>query len=170
MKLKLLDEAACMSQRNLRKDIIKNPIPKILGDNLDIFIKGYLGNKDMHLFTSIVVFPRIPCLHLSMIGNNIKDVTSESLALKGDDLNSILQAYSIIIGRMTVGEFAGLEWMKKLLPIHIPHPYSDYMQQRSIVHPLPIQHKNEMKYDDCLDIMDEYERFLIDTHTSVFGE
>ena len=43
------------------------------------------------------------------------------------------------------------------------------MCQKSQVFSLPLMFKNEIKYEDCIDIMDEYEEQLIQLFTSSHG-
>ena len=52
------------------------------------------------------------------------------------------------------------KWMTTVTPSHIHHCHSAEMTQKSQVFQLPIEHKNESKYEEVLDIMDGYERFL----------
>ena len=61
------------------------------------------------------------------------------------------------------------KWMEPILP-DIQHlPYSAAMKKKSVVMQLPIQHKNEAKYEDCLDIMDNMEVFLQKTFREAHG-
>ncbi|KAJ8300788.1 hypothetical protein KUTeg_022307 [Tegillarca granosa] len=60
-------------------------------------------------------------------------------------------------------------WMKTVIPTHIHHSYSASMSQRNEVFNLPIIHKNEAKYEDCLDIMDTMENCLQQVYTEAHG-
>jgi hypothetical protein len=84
--------------------------------------------------------------------------------------HNILSYYSILIGRLAATEgIPELHWIEALLPVHLPHMYNEYMDIQTKCHPLPIMHKNEVKHEDCLDILDGYEELLIDIHTEAFG-
>lgn len=61
------------------------------------------------------------------------------------------------------------KWMSTVVPVHINHGYSAGMSQKSQVFQLPIQHKNEAKYEDILDIMDSYEKLLQKTFQESHG-
>ena len=61
------------------------------------------------------------------------------------------------------------QWLKKILPNHIAHQYEEEMAKKSKVFGLPIQFKNEAKYEDCVDIMDNYIEQLTSLHTEAFG-
>ncbi|KAJ8299422.1 hypothetical protein KUTeg_023482 [Tegillarca granosa] len=60
-------------------------------------------------------------------------------------------------------------WMKTVIPTHIHHSYSASMSQRNEVFNLPIIHKNEAKYEDCLDIMDTMENCLQQVYREAHG-
>lgn len=133
-------------------------------------IRGHIQKKGLHLFTSLAVFPRIPCLHLSQELPRQPEFTEQYFILDGEERRKVELGYMIMIGRIASSKFTGFEWMSQFVPDHMPHPFVEFMQQKSAVHPLPILHKNEMKYADCLDIMDAYEALLVNIHREVFGK
>jgi hypothetical protein len=63
-KLRLLDEAGELMNAGIASKVITNPLVKITGDNLDIYIRtGHQSldrsNKDLHLFASNIIFSRV---------------------------------------------------------------------------------------------------------------
>ncbi|KAH3806767.1 uncharacterized protein LOC127870998 isoform X2 [Dreissena polymorpha] len=63
-KLRLLDEAGEMLEDNIARSLRKNPLVKITGDNLDIYVRtGHHSldrhEKDLHMFASNIIFSRI---------------------------------------------------------------------------------------------------------------
>ncbi|KAL4236167.1 hypothetical protein ACF0H5_004553 [Mactra antiquata] len=63
-KLRLLDEAGNRMETSVASIVLKNPIVKITGDNLDIYVRtGHKSlertNQDMHLFASNIIFSRV---------------------------------------------------------------------------------------------------------------
>ena len=170
MKLKLLDETAAIDQTALYKELLTNPCPKILGDNLNIFIRGFLERVSLDLFTSLAVFPRIPYQHLSCQLPVPPPFTPNTFMIGGDDARILQQSYMVLIGRIASQSLDAFRHFSAIIPRHIPHAYSDHMAQKSKVFGLPIMMKNEAKYDDCLDILDMYEEQLISLHTEVFGK
>ncbi|XP_052224940.1 uncharacterized protein LOC127840570 [Dreissena polymorpha] len=63
-KLRLLDEAGEMLEDNIARSLRKNPLIKITGDNLDIYVRtGHHSldrhNKDLHTFASNIIFSRV---------------------------------------------------------------------------------------------------------------
>ena len=73
-----------------------------------------------------------------------------------------------------LSEMPAFQWMGPLIDKHIAHPYQEQMARKSIVSPLPIQNKNEAKYDDVLDIMDQNEvilqRLFRDAHGKYYND
>ena len=63
-----------------------------------------------------------------------------------------------------------LKWLQEVLPKHIPHEYADHMAQPSHIYPIPMIFKNEAKYEDCVDIMDHYERELLNLFEKAHGK
>ena len=63
-KLRLLEEAGNRMETNIVLSLQKNPVVKITGDNLDIYVKtGHKSlersNQDLHLFASNIIFSRV---------------------------------------------------------------------------------------------------------------
>jgi hypothetical protein len=60
----ILTKESSSSKKNIIEMLRRNPLAKITGDNLDVYIKrdivsGMNKNKDIHLFASNIIFPRI---------------------------------------------------------------------------------------------------------------
>ena len=49
---------------------------------------------------------------------------------------------------------------KVFVPQHISHKYQQEMAKKSTIIPLPMQMKDEKKYEDVVDILDSYEQEL----------
>ncbi|KAH3856944.1 hypothetical protein DPMN_099540 [Dreissena polymorpha] len=63
-KLRLLDEAGEMLEDNIARSLRKNPLVKITGDNLDIYVRtGHHSldrhSKDLHMFAANIIFSRV---------------------------------------------------------------------------------------------------------------
>ncbi|CAG2199887.1 unnamed protein product [Mytilus edulis] len=63
-KIRLLDEAANNAEKAIVKELQTNPLVKITGDNLDIYVSANHQsteklNKDLHLFASNIIFSRL---------------------------------------------------------------------------------------------------------------
>ena len=51
-----------------------------------------------------------------------------------------------------------------------PHDFSEIMSKKSITATLPIMDANEAKHEDCLKIMDGYEKILTDLFIEAHGK
>lgn len=60
-KALLLNDANESSRSLIVEKLRGNPIPKIVGDNLDVYVKSTnpAQTQDLHLFNTIMVFPRV---------------------------------------------------------------------------------------------------------------
>ena len=65
---------------------------------------------------------------------------------------------------------SSLSWIHAHLPKHIEHPFSQQMSEKSQVHSLPVQFQNETCHEDCISIMDCYEKTLSELYSEAFGK
>lgn len=132
-----------------------------------------MHHKDLHLFTSNVIFSRVSTPDLSTTVPQVDptSITSRGMLISGSttDTNCLQDAYRVIVGRMLT-KLPQFNYLQKFLPVHIPHLYSVKMARKSIVIPLGIQHKNETKHEDCIAIMDTYMDKLTELFLAAFGE
>jgi hypothetical protein len=130
-------------------------------------------NKDLHLFTSNVIFNRIARVDMDNQppSTDLSKLNAESVMLRGNTLQKakLEEAYAVLLGR-TLCQLQKFQRFKKFFPPHIPHEYSKKMSKKSMVFPLPIQFKNESKHEDCMAIMDAYEKQLSELYNGAFGK
>ncbi|XP_050399680.1 uncharacterized protein LOC126816910 [Patella vulgata] len=95
-------ESISLSSENLIIDKLKfNPLIKITGDNLDVYIKASQlftdkRNKDLHMFVSNVIFSRIASMDMSIESPNV-DVNS----IQAADIyqqEQLLDVYGVLKG------------------------------------------------------------------------
>lgn len=165
------------SLKLITESLKSNPLVKITGDNLDIYVKtskltSEKRNQDLHLFTSNVIFSRIATTDMSNTKPNVEanKLTADDVLLTSGSLKQeiLAYAYSVLLARILC-KLPAFQSYKKLIPEHLPHEYSKKMEAKSLVYPLPIQFRNEAKHEDCLCIMDTYEDQLIKMFTEAFG-
>ncbi|KAL4220270.1 hypothetical protein ACF0H5_020677 [Mactra antiquata] len=105
-KLRLLDEAGNRMETSVASIVLKNPIVKITGDNLDIYVRtGHKSlertNQDMHLFASNIIFSRIvrPGMY-SMVKPHcdLQRLTPEMFFLSVQDRDCLRRSYSVLLG------------------------------------------------------------------------
>ena len=179
-KIRLLDEANSQVSNNIINTIQNKKICKVTGDNLDIYVRtgqqlATSGHKDLHFFASNIIFPRCASLEISnsrpkVIQSDLKQISPEKLLPMGTYKLKLVNSYKVLIGRILAEYFQELKWMGEVLPTHMPHTYQEQMAQKSLIHPLPIQFRNEVKHEDCVAIMDTYQHQLSQLYTEAFGD
>ncbi|XP_076071545.1 uncharacterized protein LOC143042924 [Mytilus galloprovincialis] len=174
-KLRILEKAGETSKNLLVEKLKTNPRMKITGDNLDMYIKTNHqrqdnDNKDIHWFASNAFLSRLDYTGLSLEKPNVPlgDISPEFFIPNNAEKSKLRDVKKVFIGRMIVDK-KDFDWLEKKLPTHIPHRYSEYMSKKQEVFSLPIIFKNESKNEDCLDIMDAYERQLTEIFTLAHG-
>ncbi|CAG2194770.1 unnamed protein product [Mytilus edulis] len=174
-KLRILDKAVLASHNMLVEAIRTNPLMKITGDNLDMYIRTNHqrtdnSNQDIHWFASNAFFTRLNYQNLpeNTPEVRLKDIDAEMFVLTGGETMKLNDVKKVLIGRLLCDR-DDFQWLKNKLPQHIPHRYSDSMSKKQHVYTLKIMFKNESKNEDCLDIMGEYEDQIIDLHTKAYG-
>ncbi|XP_052675768.1 uncharacterized protein LOC128157314 [Crassostrea angulata] len=148
---------------------------KITGDNVDVYVRTSSlnrerRNKDLHLFASNIIFSRIATIDMPNTppGTNVEQLKSEHLLMTGMEKAKFLSACSVLLARILC-KIPAFENLKRQIPVHIPHEYSQKMSTRSEVFPLPIMFCNESKHEDCMGIMDSYENQLTRLFENAFG-
>ena len=177
-KLQLLDKCAEVSETQIVEALKKNPVCKITGDNLDVFVRTQhqssdKQHKDMHLFTSNIIISRLPIFYsegdICDVRPKDLDIKPEHFILSATERGHLLDSYAVLVGRMMCKHLVAFKWLESVLPQHMKHTLSEVMQEKSKVFPLPILMKNESRYEDCVDILDSYEDQLISLYTKAHG-
>lgn len=135
------------------------------GDNWDIRINAHdmrstHQNVDLHYFASNLIVERIPIdPQLSTVSprRDIKTISNTVFLLSDDETRKLREDFKVLVGRVLVANIKSLSFMKSVIPLHIPHRFQKEMAQKSIIVPLPLQLKDEKKYDDVVDILSFYE-------------
>jgi len=177
MKFSILDEASAVSHQQIVESIIVNPLVKITGDNLDMYIhtshmSSEKQNRDLHLYTSNLIFSRVATTDVS---NSPPGICANMISVDDcfpSDLENdcLMNNYAVIIGRLFADKIPAFSWLKNVLPEHIPHEYSHQMSQKSTVYALPLLMKNETKLDECVDILESHEEDMISFFKAAFGK
>ncbi|CAC5393314.1 unnamed protein product [Mytilus coruscus] len=174
-KLRILEKAGETSKNLLVEKLKTNPRMKITGDNLNMYIKTNHQrqdneNKDIHWFASNAFLSRLDYSGLSLEKPNVLlgDISQEFFIPNEAEKSKLRDVKKIFIGRMIVDK-KDFDWLEKKLPTHIPHRYNEYMSKKQEMFSLPIIFKNENKNEDCLDIMNAYEKQLTEIFTLAHG-
>ena len=141
------------------------------GDNWDLkILKGHMRkdiqNEDLHLFASNLIENRLNFCHLpnDHPKGNILDFHRHSFSLSLNEWRMYAEYAKILVGRIILEFCPKFKCLKSVIPTHIPHMYSREMAQKSNIVSLPIINANEAKYEDCVNILRTYERWIAEIY------
>lgn len=114
-------------------------------------------NKQHNWFSSIIVFERIDFSHLDNVTSlgDIRNFSNENYLTTPADVQKLKSDFKVLVGRVFLEFFKQPQFaaVKKLVPQHIHHRYTQEKSTKSEVFPLPMQFKDEKKYADVVDIL-----------------
>ncbi len=121
-------------------------------------------NKSVHAVATSMVFTRVSSDHLPDDGPQ-KDVKTcnfhELVTIKDEELKDIQNRYRILVARILIKkfpEFARLKsYFSQELPLH--HENSATVSCKSEVITMPVLMKDEKKYGNCVDVLDQLEEW-----------
>ncbi len=141
------------------------------GDNWDIrILKGQMRNdvqnEDLHLFASNLIENRINFQHLSNDSPlcDIKSFSRSHFQLNVQEWKNFAQTAKVLVGRVVLEFFPKFSFLKKVIPDHIKHMYTNEMSIKSFIVPMPIIDANEAKYGDCVKILRTYEKWIAEMY------
>ena len=120
-------------------------------------------NEDLHLFASNLTENRINFNHLPN-----DNPWGNFFSLNVNEWKTYAECAKIIVGR-TVLEFCPkFKFLRAVIPNHISHEYSPQMSQKSTIVSLPIVNANESKYDDYVNILRTYEKWIAEIYVQAW--
>lgn len=124
-------------------------------------------NKDLHYFASNLIVDRVPCEGLSQVTprRNIQDLPNCHFLLNDDETQKLREDFKVLVGRVLIEHLPSMSFLKAVVPKHIPHRFQKEMARKSTILSLPMQLKDEKKYDDVVDILCFYENTLEDIYS-----
>lgn len=141
------------------------------GDNWDMKIRPHdmlsaHQNIDLHYFASNLIVELVPCDNLSKTSpqKNICLLPNSIFLLSSAEATKLREDFKVLVTRHLVDNISQLSFLKSIVPQHIPHKYQQEMAKKSTIVPLPMQMKDEKKYEDVVDILDAYEQELEDIY------
>lgn len=110
-------------------------------------------------------FPNNPQLSTISSGRDIKTVPNSVFLLSDDETTKLRDEIKVLVERVLAANIKKLSFMKSVIPVHIPHRFQKEMAEKSIIVPMPLQLKDEKKYDDVVHILSFYEDAVDEIYT-----
>ena len=126
-------------------------------------------NKSVHAVTTSIVFSRVSTNQLPDNGPQ-KDIQKcnvrEVVPMSAEELKDIQHRYKMFVARLLIEKFFELASLNSLLAseIELKHEHSDVTANKSEIMTLPILMKDEKKYSDCVDMLDQLEEWMHDIY------
>ena len=123
-------------------------------------------NIDLHYFASNLIVERVPCDNLSKTApqQDLLSLPNSTFLLSSVEAKKLREDFKVLVARVLAANIPHLSFLKSIIPQHIPHKYQQEMAVKSTIIPLPMQMKDEKKYEDVVDILDSYEHELQDIY------
>ncbi|XP_033729432.1 uncharacterized protein LOC117318570 [Pecten maximus] len=166
-KRNIISEFGQHLQDKLVKDVSEGRNGKLNGDNLDIRvitndIRMKNKNKDYHFFASDYILDRVDESSMPVLPQTAEQPHAKHFLPSTDETLVYRESLKVLLSRVLVQHIPAFSWMKNVatLPAHNPHLLEEDMAKISTVHMLPISLHNEVSYDGCIHIMDEYVKMV----------
>ena len=137
-------------------------------DNIDWEVKAHdlrsnKQNQSVHAVAASIVFDRVSSGHLPDEGQQKNLATcnlSELINIKLEEIRVTRERYKFFLGKILCELFPAFDFLKEILPEHSPCRYQEEMKQQSLVVPLPVLMKDEKKYADIVNVLDQLEEWV----------
>ena len=121
-------------------------------------------NKSVHAVATSMVFSRISSDHLPDDGPQMNVKTCnfrEVVRVTNDEMDRIRTRYQMFVARIMVERFSEFFNLKQYLldELELGHENSAATEKKSEVITLPVLMKDEKKYSDCVDVLDQLEEW-----------
>ena len=125
-------------------------------------------NKSVHAVATSMVFNRVSSDHLPDNGPQ-KDISKcnfkELVSMSDAEMATIRNRYKVFIARILAQKFKELSGLKPYIPEELAlREHSEKMALKSEIMMLPILMKDEKKYSDCVDVLDQLEQWTEDIY------
>ena len=134
-------------------------------DNIDWEVKVHdmrsgNQNKSVHTVATSIVFDRVATDDLPDNGPKkcLSDCNmKELLKISEQEQRCTRERYNIFLGRILVELFPVFQFLSDVVPVRTPCRYQAEMSFESTVVPLPVLMKDEKKYAEVVDVLDQLE-------------
>ena len=131
-------------------------------------------NESVHAVATIMVFSRISSDQLPDDGPQ-KDVKTcnfrEIVSVSDNEMKIIKSHYRMFVVKALIENFPELSRLKLFVSeeLSLRHEHSVAMKGKSEVMTLPVLMKDEKKYSDCVDVLDQLETWTHEIHKAASG-
>ena len=131
-------------------------------------MRAYYQNKSVHACATSMVFNRVSSDHLPVNGPQ-KDIATcnfqEIVSVSDEEMGTIRSRYKVFIARILVQKFTELLGIKPYIPEDLVlHENSEKTALKSEIIILPVLMKDEKKYSDYVDVLDQLEQWAEDLY------
>ena len=135
-------------------------------DNIDWDVRAHdmrsnKQNRSVHAVATSIVFDRVaspPPLSDNGLKKRLADCNlMDLLSLTEEEVQCTQERYKISIARLLCECFPSFDFLKDVVPAHTICQYPEEMSSQSTVVPLPVLMKDEKKYADVVDVLDQLE-------------
>ena len=119
-------------------------------------------NRSVHAVATSMVFSRISSQHLPDDGpqNDVKTVDFKGLVDISDEaVSTIRDRYKVFIANIILEKFQALSVLRSFLSVTTECENAGTSGNKSEIVTLPILMKDEKKYSDCVDVIDQLEQW-----------
>ena len=143
-------------------------------DNIDWEEKAHdmrqdVQNKSVHAVATSIVFNRVPHQALPDSGPQQdlnKCNVQELVKLSDRDLKIIKSRYRILVSRLLFKHFKAFDMFKQYMPQVTACSYASEMATKSEVLTMPVLMKDEKKYSECVEVLDQFEMWTKEIYSS----
>jgi hypothetical protein len=137
-------------------------------DNIDWMEKVHdmrsdAQNTSVHAVATSLVFNRVSYQHLPDSGpqNSLEKCDINKLvSLTPEEEHQISESYKLIVGQIMCEFLPAFKFLSYVVPVHLPHENQEAMNQKSNVIPFPVLLKDEKKYCEVVDVLDQLESWV----------
>jgi hypothetical protein len=143
-------------------------------DNIDWEEKAHdvrkdAQNKSVHAVATSIVFSRVANGQLSDSGpqQDLKKCdVNQMVKLNKEEMESIRNRYRILIAKLLFEHFPAFAMFKPYVPQATDCHHAKEMSSKSEVVIMPVLMKDEKKYSECVDVLDQLEKWTYDIHSA----
>ena len=143
-------------------------------DNIDWEEKAHdmrkdVQNRSVHAVATSIVFNRVANKELSDSGpqQDLKNYSvHDVLTVNNLELETVRSRYRVIVARILFEHFTAFQMFKPYAPQFTECTHAKDMSAKSEIVTMPVLLKDEKKYSDCVDVLDQLEKWTQDIYSA----